>query len=194
MNTKFLILSVLVAAVLIGGGVFLKNKDVAKSDSSSELASAIYRLESGDINKKYNFTVALGDPGSEHTHISVMFFIKGNQVNFAEQKYMLQDSRMHFENNDGVTIHKHATGVNLPVFFASLDIRINQDCFMLDITKEYCGDGENKLTFIVNGQESEDVYRELQDGDKILINYGSDSQDNLQKKFNAIPDPKPSSR
>src|SRR3989338_1070760 len=172
MSTKSLILSVLVAAVLIGGGVFLKNKDVAKSDSSSELASAIYRMESGDINKKYNFTVALGDPGSEHTHMSIVFFIEGNQVNFAEQKYMLQDSRMHFENNDGVTIHKHATGVNLPVFFASLDIRINQDCFMLDITKEYCGDGENKLTFIVNGQESEDVYRELQDGDKILIKYG----------------------
>ena len=59
MSTKSLILSVLVAAVLIGGGVFLKNKDIAKSDPSFELASAIRRLESGDINKKYNFTVAL---------------------------------------------------------------------------------------------------------------------------------------
>lgn len=107
---------------------------------------------------------------------------------------MLRDRRMHFENSDGVTIHKHATGVNLPVFFASLDIRINQDCFMLDIAKEYCADGENKLTFMVNGRKSEDVYREFQDGDKILINYGSDSPDDLQKKSNAIPDPRPSSR
>ncbi len=194
MNTKFLILSVLAAALLIGGGVFFKNKNVPKPDSSSELASAINRLESGDINKKYYFTISLGDPGSEHTHASVIFFVEGEQINFAEQKYMLRDRRMHFENSDGVTIHKHATGVNLPVFFASLDIRINQDCFMLDIAKEYCADGENKLTFMVNGRKSEDVYREFQDGDKILINYGSDSPDDLQKKSNAIPDPRPSSR
>lgn len=189
MNIKLLISSVFVAVFLMIGAVFLKTRNVQEMDSSSELASVVHNLESGDINKKYYFEIALGDPGSEHSHASVIFFIDGKQVNFAQEIYMLRDRRMHFENNDGLTIHKHATGLNLPAFFASLDIRINQDCFMLDITKEYCSDGEKTLTFIVNGQISKDIYRELLDGDRILVNYGDDNVSDLQDRFDSIPKP-----
>lgn len=191
MNVKLLIYSIIIAVILAGGAFFLKNRNIKRSDSAStsDLASVINNLESGDINKKYFFEVALGDPGSEHSHANMMFFIDGKRVDFAKQEYMLRDRRMHFEDNDGLTIHKHATGVNLPVFFASLDIRINQDCFMPDITKEYCSDGEKTLTFIVNGQISKDVYSELRDGDRILVNYGDDSPADLQDRFNSIPKP-----
>lgn len=188
MNIKLLISSVFVAVLLMIGAFFLKTRNIKGADpvSTSDLASVINNLESGDINKKYYFEVALGDPGSEHSHASVMFFVEGKRVDFAKQEYMLRDRRMHFENNDGLTIHKHATGLNLPVFFASLDIRINQDCFMLDITKEYCSDGEKNLIFIINGQATKDIYRELRDGDRILVNYGDDSPSDLQDRFDSI--------
>lgn len=188
MSFRLIIISIVAASTLIAGAVFLKNNDEAKS-TTSELASVINKLETGSINEKYYFTITLGEPGSEHTHASVAFFIDGEQIDFAQQKYMLRSRHMHFEHNDGATIHKHAIGVNLPAFFASLDIRINQDCFMLDITKEYCNNEMKKLTFIRNGELMNNVYDELRDGDKILINYGNDSEEELQSKFNTIPDP-----
>lgn len=187
MNTKLIIIGVLIAVFLIGGAVFLKNKNNQNKNSISKLEAAVRNLESGNINEKYKFSISAGDPGSEHSHVGFKFFIDDEPIDFSKTEYMLMDKRVHLENGDGFTIHKHATGVNLPFFFASLDIRINRDCFMLDITKEHCSDGVNRLTFIINGEEMEDIYRELRDGDRILVNYGGNGVADLRAKFDSVP-------
>ena len=187
---KYIILSTLAAVALVGGMLFFKGDSYTQEgNSSSEISSVINALETGAINEKYKFSVKIGEVGSEHTHASMLFFVDGEQIDFTKDEYMLRSQHMHFENRDGTTIHKHATGVNLPLFLATLDIRLNSDCFMLDIAKEYCSDEAKKLTFIVNGEKTEDIYRELRDGDKILVNYGDESDEELMEKFDAVPEP-----
>ena len=189
---KYIILSTLAAVALVGGMLFFKGDSYTQEgNSSSEISSVINALETGAINEKYKFSVKIGEVGSEHTHASMLFFVDGEQIDFTKDEYMLRSQHVHFENRDGTTIHKHATGVNLPLFLATLDIRLNTDCFMLDVVKEYCGAGAKKLSFIVNGEKTEDIYRELADGDKILINYGDDNDEELMEKFDAVPEPDP---
>ncbi|MBI2047834.1 MAG: hypothetical protein HYT27_01725 [Parcubacteria group bacterium] len=189
-NMKLTIAAVGVAALLIAGALFLKNERDVNNTSSSKLDSAIQKLQSGTVNDKYQFTVTLGEVGSEHSHISLLFFVNGEKLDFSGSEYMLQAPHMHFENGDGTTIHKHATGLNIPLFLASIFIRINQNCFMLDITEEFCSNESKKLTFIVNGEALQDIYSyELQDGDRVLINYGDDTDKELQSKFDVVPKP-----
>jgi|SRR3989344_778938 len=187
---KYIIISTLAAVALVGGVLFFKGDSYTQEgDSSSKISSVINALESGAINEKYKFSVSIGEVGSEHSHASILFFIDGEKIDFARDEYMLRSQHMHFENRDGTTIHKHATGVNFPLFLATLDIRINKNCLMIDIAKEYCSDEAKKLTFTVNGEKTEDIYRELRDGDKILINYGDDNDEELMEKFDAVPEP-----
>ena len=190
MNIRSIIISICIAALLIAGALFFKKERGVNNTSSSKLDSAIQRLQSGTVNERYEFTATLGEVGSEHSHISLLFFVNGEKLDFSGSEYMLQAPHMHFENGDGTTIHKHATGLNIPLFLASIFIRINQNCFMLDITEEFCGNESKKLTFIVNGEALQDIYSyELQDGDKVLINYGDDTDKELQSKFDLVPEP-----
>lgn len=189
---KYIILSTIAAVVLVGGVLFFKGDSYTQEGgSSSKISSIIGALESGDINEKYKFSVSIGNVGSEHSHASMLFFVEGEKLDFVKDEYMVRSQHAHFENRNGTTIHKHATGVNLPLFLATLDIRINKDCFMLDVAKEYCGDGAKKLSFILNGEKTEDIYRELVDGNKILINYGDEGDGELMEKFETVPEPDP---
>ncbi len=135
--------------------------------------------------------VVLGDLESAHEHLTMLVFVDGARINFAQDKYMLKNEYAHFEGSDGTVIHKHSTGVTLPYFLSTLGIELTQNCITLDTSIQYCNSVSDKkaLRVIVNGKEIENINTyELRHKDKVLINYGSDNDTDLQLKFNAISD------
>ncbi len=131
----------------------------------------------------------LGEEGSTHMHAPFAMFVNGELYNFTRPKYMLRDKKAHFEDNDGTVIHKHATGVTLPYFLGTLGIDLTDTCFYLDQTTKYCNDGNKKVTLLVNGKRITHVNNyEIQQNDKILLNYGDEDDTLLKLRSNNIPD------
>lgn len=132
----------------------------------------------------------LGEDGSTHEHGTLLLSVDGKKVNFLNEKYMLQDTKVHFEDDNGVVVHKHAHGVTLPYFFETLGFSLTDDCVTLDTGRQYCSSEvtKNTLSIIINGVHITDVENyEIKQGDKILINYGDDTDIMLKFKFNSVP-------
>ncbi len=70
-----------------------------------------------------------GKLGDEHIHASMLVRIFGDKFDFSLPNYQIKTSWIHFENQDGDTIHRHASGVELEFLFNSLSIAIDDKCF-----------------------------------------------------------------
>jgi hypothetical protein len=178
---SLIIASILVAALFIGGA-FLYHRRA----NSGTVRAPISRTNGSPRSSTHP---VLGAEGSEHSHASFLLFIRDDAIDFNQSKYMLRDKLAHFENADGITLHKHATGVTAPYFLSTLGIRLTSGCITLEDNTAHCNEGDQTVSIIVNNAEISDFDSyEVQDGDKILINYGADDDIRLRLKANHIPD------
>ena len=128
----------------------------------------------------------IGAVGSEHSHANFLVFINGEKMNFALPQYMVKVQKVHIENMNGVTIHKHATGVTLGYFFKTLGFKFNDECFVTDEKEKFCTEGDKKLNFYVNGNKNLEYGNyEILDGEKYLISYGSSNED-IQEQLDEL--------
>jgi len=124
-----------------------------------------------------------------HYHADFKVFIDGEAINFNNQNYFVKSRFMHVENDaqgdSGDVLHMHASGVPLWVFFESIGIKFDEECFAYN-REEYCTGGTNSLKFYVNGKPNEEfgdyVFR---DNDKLLISYGVASE-NASNQISAV--------
>jgi hypothetical protein len=132
-------------------------------------------------------TANFGALGSTHEHTAFKLFINGQTIDFSQPKYQVKSQYVHFENGDGDTIHKHATGVDIGFLFETLGIKFTNECIIMDDGTEYCNDGNNTLKFFVNGVRN-NMYNNyvLMDGDRILLSYGSEGQEQVDEQLKAV--------
>lgn len=130
----------------------------------------------------------IGPVGSTHLHADYKIYIDGKAVDFAKREYMVKAPYVHIEGMNGDVIHVHATGVTIGDFFETLGMKLTKECFELKKQK-YCTVGERTLKFYVNG-EPNDLFGDylMADGDKLLISYGDDSPEEIQKQLASITD------
>jgi len=69
-----------------------------------------------------------GKLGGEHEHASLLVRIFGDKFDFSVPSYQIKSSWIHFEESDGSTIQRHASGVTLVYLFDSINIGINNEC------------------------------------------------------------------
>ena len=62
-----------------------------------------------------------GKLGAEHIHASMLVSIFGDKFDFSTPNYQVKTPWIHFENQDGDTIHRHSTGVE-PVSYTHLTL------------------------------------------------------------------------
>ena len=130
---------------------------------------------------------AIGPVGSTHQHAIFKVFIEGNQINFSQDKYMVRSQYVHIESGDGETIHKHATGITIGYFFKTINFDFDKKCFKTDSGENLCNDNENTLKFYINGIKSEEYgNHEIKDGEKYLITYGNESEEEIQKQLESF--------
>lgn len=136
---------------------------------------------------------ALGAPpnagplGSEHSHIAMMAMIFGKPTDFALQSFQVKNSFIHFEGLEGFTIHKHATGVSMGYFLETLGIKLDDQCIIMHDGRELCTNEDYSLKFYVNHEEMTGLYDYVgDDGDRILISYGSEDEDEIEAQLRLI--------
>ena len=121
-----------------------------------------------------------GPLNGAHTHTGILVKIFGDTFPFNEVGYQVQSSWIHFENHDGSTIHKHATGVTLGYLFDSLDVGLTDQCYQFPNGQQFCTNDEYSLRFFINDVEMDDIrdYEPMED-DRVLITYGNESEEEI---------------
>ena len=144
----------------------------------------------GCNNNKNNF----GPYGSTHMHADFKVYILGNPLNFDVAKYQVMEDLTHVENNDGDVLHVHATGITLGYFFESLGFKLTRDCLKLDAGNEYCNTGNAQLKVYLKAENGnwEQLYYPadyvIQDLDKILVTYGTETDEEIKKQMESVTD------
>ena len=125
-----------------------------------------------------------GKLGDEHIHTSLLVSIFGDKFDFSTPNYQVKTPWIHFENQDGDTIHRHSTGVELEFLFNSMSIGLDENCFVFPDGRQFCTNEDYSLKFYINQQLVEDIRKYVvQEDDRILITYGNEDQLAIDKQL-----------
>tara|TARA_B110000014_G_C20025899_1_gene532511 strand:- start:36 stop:632 length:597 start_codon:yes stop_codon:yes gene_type:complete len=128
-----------------------------------------------------------GKLGGEHIHASILVRVFGDKFDFSLPNYQIKSSWVHFENQDGDTIHRHASGVELEFLFNSLGIGIDENCYTFPDGRAFCTNEEYSLKYFINHKQVNDI-REyvVMEEDRILISYGNDDNSAIEKQLSEL--------
>jgi len=136
--------------------------------------------------------------GNVHYHANFSLYINGKRDEFKNFTFYeevaacandLHDNpknRVHMHDQNSSLIHIHAHAVTWGHFFANLGYGITDESVTTD-DNVYVNSDENKLRFILNGKQETVIANKLiKSEDKLLINFGNENSETLQKRFSEI--------
>ena len=125
-----------------------------------------------------------GKLGGEHEHASLLVRIFNDKFDFAVPSYQIKSSWIHFEESDGTTIHRHASGVTLGYLFDSLNIGIDSECYSFPDGRQFCTNEDYSLKYYLNHQLVDGINDYvIQDGDRILITFGNETPEQIEEQL-----------
>lgn len=138
----------------------------------------------------------IGSIGSTHIHADFAIYLYGKEITPLPSQYFVLSPYVHVETGPGAgsVIHIHATGVPLKMFFNSMGMTLNSQCFDTAREKTFCNTGDDKIKMFIkhynstweqNTQYGDYVFQDL---DKILITYGNESQEQIIAQENNVTD------
>ncbi len=128
-----------------------------------------------------------GTFGDEHEHASILVRIFGDKFDFSAPAYQIKNSWIHFEGQDGTTIHRHSSGVTLGYLFETLGILIDENCYIFPDGREFCTNDEFSIKYFINQQPVESINNfVLKEGDKILISYDDENQEKIDAQLSEL--------
>lgn len=121
-----------------------------------------------------------GPLNSDHAHAGILVKIFGDTFDFSLPAYQIKTPWIHFEGQNGDTIHRHATGVKTGYLFDSIGIVADESCYVFPDEREFCTDDTYSLKYYVNGERRDSVSEYVvQEDDRILISYGDETDDEI---------------
>jgi len=128
-----------------------------------------------------------GRLGDEHEHASLLVRIFGDKFDFSLPNYQIKSSWIHFEDQDGDTIHRHSTGVELEFLFNSLNIGLSERCFIFADGRQFCTNDDYSLKYFINHEPVNDIRGYvIQEDDRILISYGDEDEDEIEEQLKEL--------
>lgn len=137
---------------------------------------------------------------SVHYHADFALYINGQKDEFKSftfyeevQSCSADDlnnvkARAHMHDNTAGLVHVHDAGVTWGQFFNNLGYTVGDQLVETDAGVFTDGQDAKKLTYILNGQEVDAIAnRVIGNTDKLLINYGQEDLDAVQKNFASMP-------
>lgn len=139
--------------------------------------------------------------GHVHYHANFLLYLNGIPYNFNPDKYMepvsicsldpnhpSPQARVHMHLNDGTLVHIHSVNVTWGDLFANLGFSINDNAIVTDTGTIYPVDPLHALQFLVNGQSISNISdRYINPNDRLLIDYGSISTDEVTMHMKSVP-------
>ena len=144
------------------------------------ISAIVYSLQPNNSNQ-------YGPIGSAHEHAAFLVKLDGTPIDFSQSKYQVKSRLIHVENNDGTTLHRHATDVPFIEFLKSVDMDIKNGCFVGDDGREFCDTADKKLRYFVNGTETDSIANYVaNENDRILVIYGDENSNEIKQEIDAL--------
>ena len=125
--------------------------------------------------------------GDEHEHASMLVRIFADKFDFTSPAFQIKSSWIHFEAQDGNTIHRHSSGVRLGYLFETLGIQLTDECFIFPDEREFCTNEDYSLKFYINHNIIQGIQNYvLNEGDRILISYGNEDQAQIDAQLTEL--------
>jgi hypothetical protein len=135
-----------------------------------------------------------------HYHANFALFVNGKRDEFKSFTFYEEETactsddknnpkdRVHMHDQNNGLVHVHATGVTWGHFFANIGYTLGDQVLKTDQGVYVDGQDSNHLTFILNGQQVDNIANRLiKSEDRLLINYGNDDSKTIQKRFDIVP-------
>lgn len=127
---------------------------------------------------------------AEHEHAVFAVILNGQKIDFSQEKYQVGTTRsslIHVEGGDGTTLHRHFQGVTFGQFLDTVNMGIQNDCFVRDDGAEFCESAGNQLRFFVNGEEVDSITDYvLQEEDRFLVIFGNQDDEEIQQELTLL--------
>ena len=125
--------------------------------------------------------------GDEHEHASMLVRIFADKFEFTSPAFQIKSSWIHFEAQDGNTIHRHSSGVTLGYLFETLGIQLTDECYIFPDEREFCSNEDYSLKFYINHNVVQGIQNYvLNEGDRILISYGNEDQAQIDAQLTEL--------
>ena len=128
-----------------------------------------------------------GKLGSAHEHASLLVKIFGDKFDFSSPDYQIKSPWIHFEGNDGNTIHRHSTGISLSYLFDSIGIGLDDQCYTFTDDGNFCTNEYYSLKFYINGERISDIRDYVvMENDRILVSYGPENAKEIEQQLTEL--------
>jgi len=125
-----------------------------------------------------------GKLGDEHEHAGMNVMIFGDKFDFSSPAYQVKNRYIHFENHNGDTVHRHASGVTMGFLFKTLNIGFTDSCYIFPDKRQFCTNDQYSLKFYLNHQKVPSLLDYvLQNDDRILISYGNENSTQIEEQL-----------
>jgi len=142
----------------------------------------------------YNFvTMGANVPGSppgsgllgdEHEHAAILVKIFEDKFDFSSPAFQIKNTWIHFEGRNGDIIHRHSSGVTMGYLFGTLGLGLTDECYIFGDGREFCTNNDYSLKFFINHEQVQSILSIVpKEGDRILISYGSQTSEDIQKQL-----------
>ncbi|CAN5661337.1 hypothetical protein BH23PAT1_BH23PAT1_4720 [soil metagenome] len=133
-----------------------------------------------------------------HYHANFALYINGEQDEFDNFTFYEEveacvgaehsnpKNRVHMHNHENHIVHVHDGAATWGHFFANLGYGLTNEALKTD-DGVFVNSNNERLAFILNGEKLETISnRVIGDHDTLLINYGSENNETLEERFEAI--------
>lgn len=142
--------------------------------------------------------ITYSPPKDVHYHANFAVFIDGQRERFENPFYYEEvtscnleagnepEHRVHMHDKANDVIHVHDGAVSWGNLFQNIGWNINKE-YINTSEKLLVDDSHKKVSFILNGEPMSDVTgKVIGSKDRLLVSYGSESDDELKQQFGSI--------
>ena len=82
------------------------------------------------------------------------------------------------------------SGITWDDFFKTLPFKLTKECLTTGIKETFCSNDKAQLKFYLNGVKTDNLLDlKIKAGDRALITYGNDTEEQINKEFEKVPVP-----
>ena len=120
---------------------------------------------------------------------SFIIFTNGTLRDFSEPKYHNRSEDVYITSENPTEVIVKRKGITWQDFSNTLPtpMKLTKDCLTTGTDQAFCSNEKGSLKFYLNGKREDDfLLKEIKNGDKTLITYGSESEEQVQMQLKLL--------
>lgn len=132
----------------------------------------------------------VGSEENDEKKAAFAIFTNGTFRVFTAPMYHNLSKDVFIESTNPNIVRITKVGITWDDFFTTLPFKLTTDCLTTGTGQTFCNGQNGTLKFYLNGQSDPDALDKLiNQGDKLLISFGNETDSQIQTQIEKIPDP-----